>query len=343
MRRLLRILLPLLLVAVLAGVCWHAFGPDGRHYQGRTQREWIASLSGSPGTNEIEKWRALGPDAVPMLITALRQGSGPAARLYFKIWSRLPPKLKSHLSRPQDTVNIRRSAPLVLLALTDDISAAAPALGGALYDEDQYVRANAARCLENQLPGLGPAGAHLLPDLLFALHDSNQSVREYSVQSLGHYPEQSRIVAPALARALGDSGRMVRYLAVQSLKRMNLAEATAGGIGPVLLPSVDSSDLYVCVNASQMVSQMKCDPKAEVPVFIGMLGSYLPGKQRLAAVALGKYGPQAASAIPALRHAFETGEPLVREAASNALAQIDPQALANLSAGTNAVAPAATN
>ena len=280
----------------------------------------------------MQQWRALGPEAVPILARALGQGTSPLWKWYQRNWFKFPAALKKRLKFPQDQAGIRRNAPLVLSGLNCDISAAAPALGRALHDEDQDVRVNAAVCLKDLLPKLGPNKTGIVPELMEAMQDTNQLVRENVTQCLGNCPEQSRIVAPVLVRAFDDPVQFNRYLAVQSLKRMNLAEACKGGVGPMLVRSLQNDDLIVCLNAANMLSDMKCDPAKEVPVFTGMLSDYRPVRQHLAAVALGKYGPQASSAIPVLRHALETGEPRVRAAASNALDEIDPQTAAGKSA-----------
>jgi HEAT repeat protein len=328
MRKPFRILLILAIVVGVAGICWHVFQSGRRLHQGRTENEWIASLTIPPGEKEMQQWRALGPEAIPILARALGHGTSPLGRWYQRNWYQLPMAMRNRLEKPWNLLAIRQNTLLVLAGLNCDITAAAPALGDALKDENQDLRVRAATLLKEKWPDLGLQKAGIVPELVQALQDTNQFVREKVTQCLGNCQEQSRMVAPALVRAFDDPVQFNRYLAVQSLKRMNLVEAGNGGVEPLLVRSLQNGDLNVCLNAATMLGDMKWDPAREISAFTEMLGDYRAVRQRLAAVALGKYGPQASSAVPALQHAFETGEPRVREAASNALVEIDPQTAA---------------
>ena len=341
MRKLFRVLVILAIVVGMAGACWHAFRPGGRRHLGRTENEWIVGLATPPGEKEIEQWRALGPEAVPILARALETGASPIERWYFNHWFGFPRFVKKRLSVPRTTVTIRRNAAAVLGGLTCGISGAGPALGRALHDDDPDVRVFVAVCLKNALPRLGESKMSILSAALQAMRDTNHFVRENITQCLGNYEEQSRIVCPVLESAFNDPVQNNRYLAVQSLKQLNQAEAGKGAAEAILIRSLTNDDLIVCVNAALALSATKGDPQREVPEINKMLNDDRPGKQRMAAAALGKYGSQALSAIPALRHAFETGEPRVREAASNALIEIDPQTAAREFASPNELGSAA--
>lgn len=342
MHKLFRIVRFLLVAAVLAGAFWYVFRPGGRRHQGRAERDWIANLAHQPSDKELQEWQSLGPEAVPMLVRALGKGTSPLRKWYQASWYKLPRPVKMRLGMPQDPVPIRRNALFVLDRLTCDISPAAPALARALHDDDQDVRNNAALCLKDLLPKMGAGKARLVPALVDAMQDTNHLVRENVTQCLGSCPEQSAVIAPALVRAFDDSVQFNRYLAVQSLKRMDLEQADKRSLEPMLLRSLGNGDLVVCLNAAAILSREKWDPPKEVAAFTEMLNDYLPAKQHLAAVALGKYGPQAVPAVPALRRAFETGEPRVRDAARNSIVEIDPQAAAKMFTPGNAPVSAAT-
>ncbi len=335
MRKPLRIFLILAILAGIAGLCWHEFRPGVWLHQGRTENEWIASLAKPPDEKEMRQWRALGLEAVPILSDALEYGTSPLEKWKETNWYKLPAGVRKQLEKPWEQIGIRRNALLVLAGLNCDISAAAPVLGGALHDQDQQVRVKAAICLKDLTPILGPQKAAILPDLVAATQDTNQIVRENVIKCLGNFQEQSRIAGPALVRAFDDPVQFNRFLALQSLKRIDLQKASKGGMEPPLIHSLQNDDLSVCLYAATILGDMKWDPAREVPAFTEMLGDYRPVRQRLAALALGKYGPQAASAVPALKHAYETGEPRVRDAASNALVKIDLETAAKEFANTN--------
>jgi non-SMC mitotic condensation complex subunit 1 len=313
-------MVPVLGVVILAGLCWYFLRPGARRIHGRTRDEWIASLGVGMSAADIEQWRGLGPTAVPILIEALGKGDNQAERWYRDHWYSFPKWLKKRTAFPQDPVNIRMNAALVLGCLTVDISNAAPALARALHDQNAGVRVNASLVLKSLAPKLTPAAkAQLVPDLLAGLQDIDYNVRGNIIQCLGDCPEESRIIAPALAKACDDMVQINRYLAAMLLRKMDPAEAAKGDAAPALMHCLGSSDLQVCMAAAELLSKMKCDPRREVAAFTEMLGDYRPPRQRIGAVALEKYGAQAASAVPALQHTLETGEPRVREAASNAL------------------------
>jgi non-SMC mitotic condensation complex subunit 1 len=327
MRRVFRATMLVLGVVVLAGLCWYFLRPGARRIQGRTRDEWIAGLAKGMSAADIEQWRSLGPQAVPLLVRALRTGDSPEERWYRDHWYNLPTSLKKHLAFPQDPASIRINAALVLGCLTVDISDAAPALGRALRDEKPDVRVNASLVLKGLVPKLAPAAkAQLVPDLLAALKDQNYLVRQNMIQCLGECPEESRLITPELARACDDTVQVNSYLATRSLKKMDPVEAAKGDAPTALMHCLVSSDTQVCMIAAEMLSTMKCDPRREVAAFTEMLGDYRPARQRIGAVALGKYGAEAVSAVPALQRALEMGEPRVRAAASNSLQQIQPPA-----------------
>ncbi len=318
-----RVAVPVLGAVVLAGLCWYFMRPGARRIHGRTHDEWIASLAAGTSAADIGQWRELGPDAVPILIQALGKGDSRGERWYRDHWYSLPKFLKKHLAWPQDPVNIRLNAALVLGCLTVDISDAAPALVRALHDQNGGVRVDASLVLKSLMPKLTPAAkAQLVPDLLAGLQDSDYNVRGNIIQCLGVCPGESRVITPALAKACDDNVQINRYLAALALKKMDPAEAAKGDAAPALMHCLGSNDSQVCMAAAEMLSKMKCDPRREVAVFTEMLEDYRPARQRIGAVALGKYGAEAAPAVPALQHTSETGEPRVRQAASNALEEI---------------------
>lgn len=324
MRKALRVSVLVLGAVILAGLCWYFLRPGARRIHGRTRDEWTASLATGMSAADIEQWRGLGPDAVPILIEALGRGDSKAERWYRDHWYSLPRWAKKRLGSPRNPGSIRMNAALVLGCLTVDISSAAPALGRALQDDNSYAQANAALTLKGLMPKLGPsAKAQLVPNLLAGLQDTDYSVRGNIIQCLGDCPEESRIITPALAKACEDAVQINRYVAMLSLKKMDPVEAAKGDAAPALMHILGSSDLQVCMAAADLLSRMKCDPRREVAAFTEMLGDYRPPRQRIGAVALGKYGAQAASAVPSLQRALETGEPQVRQAASNALEEIE--------------------
>ena len=326
-----RILPVVLLAAVLGTVVWMAIRPGDRIYNGKPENAWILSLTAPPGDAQMKEWQELGPEAVPILIHALERRNGPIQRTYGKIWERLPRATRMRLGMPVAWERVRSNAALTLGLLGVDIRRAAPSLGRALRDENQDVRLNAARCLFNLMPALGPEKESLLPDVIVALGDTNLLVREQAAIFLGYFTNQSRIAAPALARALGDPQASVRLRVIFSLNRMNLDGLAGTELTPLLVRNLSSPEAFVRVVAAEKLGEMKSDPNTVVPVLTGMLDNGLQVDRFAAARALGMYGSQARPAIPELTKVFgETNEARTQNAVSNALIQIAPDTAAKL-------------
>ncbi len=174
------------------------------------------------------------------------------------------------------------------IALTQIGAAAVPALGKALKDPDQSVRLQAARVLGN----LGPAAREALPDLVDALSGANGPVRALAARAVGRIGAPARPTVPHLLVLLKDPDQRAREAAVRALIR----------IGPVAVENV----------VPALAKAVQNDDDAAV--------------RRLAAGALGEYGPDAKGAVTALTHALDDEEPDVKIAAAIVLGLIGPDA-----------------
>lgn len=144
-----------------------------------------------------------------------------------------------------------------------DAAAAAGEVAEALKDPDAHVRGAAAWTLSQ----LGTAAAAVVPALAASLTDPNPQVRSISAVALREMGGQALPALPALTKALSDPAPFVRAPAADAI----------AAIGP--------------------------PAKAAVQALAGGLG--VPGEQayvlRSVTRALGRIGPDAASALPALQ------------------------------------------
>src|SRR5262245_36538912 len=120
----------------------------------------------------------------------------------------------------------------LLSRLSKDAKLATPAMARALRDEDHAVRQIAITFFtwgedENTLLNHMEAGPKrkLLPEFIGAMQDANPGVRNNATIALRYYPEEAKVVAPVLVKALDDPVPRVRQLAADALKRIDPAAA----------------------------------------------------------------------------------------------------------------------
>jgi HEAT repeat protein len=187
--------------------------------------------------------------------------------------------------RDPDPVN-RRAAVDFLEMLENDAAPAVPALVGALADQDIFVRWAAARTLGRIAPD---AGASAVPALARLLQDRDLDVRLTAAATLEAYGLVARSAVPALAAAVTEGDPEFRRAVLYTL--MSIGPDAAG---------------------------------EAVPAVASVLTNLDPRVRRTAAETLGRFGAEAASAIPALRRALQDEDQEVRQAASDALLDIAP-------------------
>jgi HEAT repeat protein len=192
--------------------------------------------------------------------------------------------LRGYLHSPQP-----QHSAMALEALTALGVAAAPAVPD-LIDlcKSQSARFRAEKALVNIG---GPAVIHLAK----ALESPDAELRASALRVLASIREPGRIGTGALQRALKDPVPAIRYQAAVSLCRRGdrSPDAVALVVAALRLPNSDLRD-----QALETVALLGKDGKAAVPNLVALLDDYTGSA--LAALALGKIGPDARPAIPAL-------------------------------------------
>ena len=301
------------------------------------------------GYEGVRALAKIGPPAVPALIKALKNGKKKIRAHAAEALGKIGPKARAAVPAlvqelrnqgdGKDTIAInigenaffrypgpRSRAATALGQIGPEAKAAVPALAQVLKDDDSSIRTAAARALGN-------IGTAAVPALLKALQNDDARVRAASVtglgqispnavSALGEIGADAKAAVPALVAAFKDASNELRTTIVAVLK----------AIGPVAVPILTRS-LGDQENASGVrqgvamaLGTFGRQAKTAVPALEKALKDRGPYVRGAAADALGKIGPAAMHAVPALRALLDDPFVLVRQAARKAIVRIDPRA-----------------
>jgi HEAT repeat protein len=222
----------------------------------------------------------------------------------------------------------------VLIALHPFGEAATPALS----DLIRLLRSPADLVRENAAAGIGaigPGAAEAVPALIAALGDEHYRTRSRAAEALGQLGSAATAAIPALIRVLSDESTEARNRAIIALGHLGAAEAV-----PHLVERLGDDEYLVRSTAAEGLGLIGPSAVAAVPVLIehlredfdpirfdcaralGRIGSAVPDRvvpalatalledgdhwvRQEAALALGRMGPAAVGALPALRQALD--------------------------------------
>jgi HEAT repeat protein len=299
----------------------------------------------------------VGPEAkaaLPALTAALKDEDGrvrvEAAEALWRVGGKADPAvgaLAEALKGPD--AGVRELAAEVLWEMGAGAKGAAGALARALKDKDVRVRRDAAEALWRIGPGAGPA----VKALTGALKDEDAAVRRGAAGALGALGPAAKPAVEALRRALKDKDLSTRHFAARALVRVGDRGAKAEA-APVLrevlrgmpdqrvraevivflwmigpepastfpgLKTGDSGDVQAATQLLRKVDRQT--RKNAVPTLVAALeGARDPNHRAELAQVLGRIGPDASAAVPALTAAAKDKEKVVRDAATEALRQV---------------------
>lgn len=276
-------MLALVIVAVLGGLACVMMRSNDREFHGKPESFWINSItnSGNSVTNQgwrvlvtnsasgakfiYPTWQGFGSEGVPLLLKALRKGSGPWDRLYFKLWPKLPSFLSGWLPKPVDDSVLRQRSVMILSGMGSDAQIAVPAVVRALHDENDRVRQSALFTLDILLPGMGQEKIQILPRVLEATRDGAAGVRNNAVILLGYYSDQASMVVQVVANALNDSDLLVRSGAMRSILRLN-AQGANKPVVAALLKLLQDGNAEVRTAASNALRRIDHEAAAKTGV-----------------------------------------------------------------------------
>lgn len=342
MRKQAIIALSILLAFAFGIFIWHILFP--RRFNGKTEREWIRSLDPPSTPNvqlqiaawqESEKaWRKLGSNAVPILLDALQMKAGPVQKVYSNLWSKLPSSQQKHLPTPLNYSNTRSSAASMLSAVARKQKIPLEPLVGAMEDDNWVTRMGVLALLNNFILKKPPADKEkIFPAVLRAAQDNQREVRMSAACALQYFPEHKATIIPVLKKFLFDeSDPDVRIRAVLALYELDPMMAEKAGAAVVAGECMNSKGPFGARwLAGDFLEELARTSDAAMAVLRDNLFSSDSSTRGLAAVHLGKIGPRARSAVPALsRVCREDKDPVVRSAAQDALDKIAPEEAAKL-------------
>ncbi len=281
--------------------------------------------------NEYARSRAagdlgeIGPDAaeaVPALIRALDDSSQSVMNGSATALGKIGPAAKDAVP-----VLVRCVDPLV--ARLAKIRAKRQAVPSPVQSPDRKPLGGASR--EFVTEALGKIGAPGVPELIRGLKDRDDYVRSIAAESLGRIGPDAREAVPAHAEMANDR---LRALAAQALWRIAKDERAI----PILMEYLQTSSANNQTHAMTILAEIGPAGKDAVPLLISVLNRADPYQGRdtsmekrrpeEAAKTLGRIGPEARAAVPALEAALKDPDGGVRIAAGLALWRIARSELA---------------
>jgi HEAT repeat protein len=168
---------------------------------------------------------------------------------------------------------------------------------------------------------LGEDAQAALPAIANVLCDPDRFVRWAAARSIGHIgPRQAPFAVVGLGKLLADPDDNVRLAASATLEAMGPEAKEAM---PSLIQAIGSGDAETRVAAIYILAGIGAENVAgAVPALIGALSAEDARVRRAAADMLGRLGPIAAQAVPALQKSLEDDDQDVRINAGEAILSI---------------------
>jgi HEAT repeat protein len=318
--------------------------PREPEYAGKPLSYWVDQIATTNLHDQaIVAIRAIGPKAVPILLTEVTQSESTWRKVYRAIWPRLPGSVQRHLAIPKTReMNRDETRDRICSALGILGPSAVPNLIAGFSSPSRDVRLAAIAAL---IP-MGPQADAAVPGLIELVHDSDPEVRFAAVVALSYMGPKRVEAVPTLIDALHDDGigvkranpLRVRDVAAQSLGKIGPAAHSAA---PQLTKMLDDSDALMRARSmialwrieqdtnlvKRAVAEIERAPDARAcQLFLGVLGAI---------------GPEAKAAIPVILKAMTNSADLPNPsqidlpvAAHAALWRIDRKAAERIRAHT---------
>ncbi len=275
--------------------------------------------------------------SIPLLVQGLEESHVPmriAAAKALAAWGQksaeYSPQLMSALPRALNDAEsqVRMLAAEAMRWVDYDGGERAAALAPALFDGNADVQIKVAQVIE----GIGAEAVIVADQLIRAANDSDGTVRQYALKTMGHFP--SAAVAPhvgVIAQHLTDTNDSVRTAALEALWAAGPAARpaldalsaalldpswrVAQGAARIIQQHLAPDAIAAIPNLAQLLQQddrsfreaaataafaMAAMGEAAVPTLIELLSKEEPTTLYRAATALNTIGPDAAPAVPRL-------------------------------------------
>lgn len=356
MKRSPRILVANLALIVLIAFLCFVLHPSEPSYQGRTLTDWLKSvydIYSYPGANAeaVSAIHHFGSNAIPTLLNHAAAKDSSLKKALMK-WNDKNPWISLRFSSQFDKHDLGAAG---FYILGPDAQSAVPELRRLLKDDDESVRGTAALCLG----WIGPAAQAAVPDLIKEFEHEICSATNQNFAAafaLGQIGPSAKAAIPALLTGLtNNSGQC------QITSRAALINIHGISISPLLEELKDTARPTQCAIAMMVVRQCGTNAIAAVPWLISDLNCSNLNIQSFALASLGalhqepercvpaiapfltskndylrenairaseSFGKAAKPAVPALLRCLNDVNPAVRDFATNAVREIDPEAAA---------------
>jgi HEAT repeat protein len=222
--------------------CFQIFGPDAGAAIPELAKMLRPGVGADTLANASEALSYLGPDAVPVLLTAATNfersqiqweiiqdianfgTNGAAAKPAILKWSK------------STNVLVRLGAMHAYLAIEGDKTAKVAFLLNGLKDPEESVRSDAAEFLGD----VGQGQENLLPAMLHASEDPSWQVQSSAIEGLGKLGVNKPLVLPLLVKKLHDNDKRVRRCAAFALGDLGGTDSF-----DALMSAVDDPDEFV--------------------------------------------------------------------------------------------------
>jgi hypothetical protein len=131
----------------------------------------------------------------------------------------------------------------------------------------------------------GGVGPEALQPLLKALNDRNPRVREFAASAL-KMPDQAAVIVPALLPKLNDPDEIVRGVSLLTLVWLRPDPDTAEKIVPLITAALNDPSSFVRQDACNALRSLAPFSKPAVPALVRLLQDSDPNVRKLAADAL---------------------------------------------------------
>lgn len=188
---------------------------------GKTFSEWAVIINANTSDELKEGFAPFGPEALPVLLTALETKPGNLQRVYNAAYPKLPALLRVRLPVPENYARLRWEAANLLGAMGSNAAPAIPSLLKALDDKDRSAKLSASSALVFIRLRLGrnhPLDAEAVAHLSRAMKDPDPNVRWNTVHGVYWFGDAATNALPAIQEATQDVDPRVREVAAEAIR-----------------------------------------------------------------------------------------------------------------------------
>lgn len=274
-------------VRITAAVQTIRVDPTTKEVAFKTLRELSTSQEVDTRSSTIYALGNFGSEAVPLLITALK-----------------------------DT-DIRFEATRSLQQIGPGAKDAVPVLVEILADKQQEVGFQIG--VLDVLMQIGPAAKAAVPVLIKSLE--NADLANMAAEALGAIGADAKDAVPKLTNLLASTEEDQHQGVIRALGNIGHG---ASQVVPRLISFLQSEDAIIREEAARAIGKIGANANTVVPALIKLLSDKEPSVIGAAAEALGRFGSAAKDAVPALVNAASHEWAIVNRSATFALFEIDP-------------------